>query len=108
MEKTSPRTSIMKEDPCPCETCISFAMCYNREEIKCEDLYRFLCYTNVAGFKAYKCYNESAIRRIYKRFIGSTKFGSYKIYFTDDRWLACTSMHGDVRWREENGRSKLG
>lgn len=67
---------------CPCEECISFAICYQKTAIHCQDLYEFLCYVGVAEFKGYKPESGDEITRLYKRYITSTQYGSNKITFT--------------------------
>ena len=36
----------MKKNKCPCEDCISFAMCLNKEIIKCSLLYSYLSHSS--------------------------------------------------------------
>jgi hypothetical protein len=83
------------EETCPCEACISLAICYQKTAIKCQDLYKFLCYINIGGFNGYKPNSGQEITRIYNRYIASTKFRDNKIRFTKEKDYRAYSVYGE-------------
>jgi len=60
----------LKKSKCPCEECISLAICVNRYRIKCEILYHFLCRTrkNYSGKLIYGDRNQTNIKLTEKVF----------------------------------------
>ncbi len=81
-------------DKCPCEECISFAICYQKTAIHCQDLYEFLCYVNGSGFKGYKPESGDEITRLYKRYITSTQYRSNRIRLTRNSNYKAFSIYG--------------
>ena len=65
---------------CPCEECISLAMCYHKREVKCELLYRYLCETYVSLNDGEERFSNHLIKemkiteRFYRREILGTDF----------------------------------
>lgn len=77
---------------CPCEECISFAICYNIDQIKCEALYRFVSRTSSfiqSGVKK-EIYvapildTDEIIYQVYNRFLEGTTITHYKVILTND------------------------
>jgi len=65
----------------PCETCISFAICYQRKVIRCKDLYDFVCITNpLGGFCGYKDGVAEQIYELYRKYISATYYSQNTIY----------------------------
>ncbi len=65
---------------CPCEECISFAICYHRSRLHCQDLYDFVCISNIQGFMRY---NEKAVKELYKMYkktVISTLFDNHTVW----------------------------
>lgn len=79
---------------CPCEECISFAICYQKMTIHCQDLYEYLCYINVSGFKGYKPESGDEITHLYKKYIASTQYRSHRIRFTRESDYKALSIYG--------------
>lgn len=75
----------MPIEKCPCEQCIVLAMCYQKEEIQCEQLYNFICYVEPTGFRGYRADRREAIYKIFKRYVTRTSFGRRIIVFSNDR-----------------------
>ena len=74
-------------EQCPCETCISLAICYQKDVIECIDLYMYLC--NVDGdvpkassFVGHKIGRGIPILTLYNRYIEKTNIARYSITFT--------------------------
>jgi len=80
---------------CPCEQCIVFAICYQKTVLYCKDLYDFLCYVNVAGFKGYKRKSGKEITRLYKRYVISTQYKRSRIRFTKQEKYKAREIYGD-------------
>ena len=77
----------MNEDKCPCEECISFAICYQRRNIECELLYRFLCEideTKYTRFVGYIHGRGISVFKIYKRWVINTNIKTYEVKLTLD------------------------
>ena len=71
---------------CPCEECISFAICYQKEVIHCELLYKFVCTTkksnDVRHELEYCFYNKGTgpiLHSLYNRYLARTYCGRYEI-----------------------------
>ena len=70
----------MKNKKCPCEECISLAMCYHRREVECEILYRYVCNTYVSLSDNREKFSEHSVKEmkitesLYKREILGTDF----------------------------------
>lgn len=67
----------MKTKKCPCEECISFAICYHHTSLECELLYKYL--RDVDDFKdhahlGYRVGTTGAIHHLYNRYISSTMY----------------------------------
>lgn len=85
---------------CPCEECISFAICYNIEQIKCEALYRFVSRTSyfMHNGKKQELYIEplldtdEIIYQVYNRFLEGTTLPQYKVLLTRNRNMARTQF----------------
>ncbi len=70
---------------CPCERCIVLAMCYQKEEIKCEQLYNFVCHVEATCFLGYRAERRDAIYKVFKRYVNRTSFGRHIVVLTKDR-----------------------
>ena len=60
---------------CPCEECISFAICYQNRNIVCKLLYSFLFDTDKLkdrAFIGYRGEGSGALSDLYNRYISST------------------------------------
>ena len=75
----------MAIEKCPCEECIVLAICYQKEEIKCEQLYNFICHVGATGFRGYKEGRRKALYKIFKRYVNITSFGRRVVVLTRDR-----------------------
>ena len=71
---------------CPCEECILFAICYQKDVIFCKLLYRFICTTKPSKRPLYEeeyChYNEGTapiLHSLYNRHLARTYCGRYEI-----------------------------
>ena len=75
---------------CPCEECISFAICYNQESICCVLLYNFICKSdrevNWDKFKGYIPNRAEAIYALYKRYILYTEFSTDRVVLSRKGW----------------------
>jgi len=68
----------------PCEECISLAICYNRHNIKCEDLYRFVNVTIVTGggqetFARRRRQRNVIIHEVFGRCVTGTNINTYSV-----------------------------
>lgn len=71
--------------PVPCPSCISFAICYNAERIKCKILYRFICYTQGGqGYGGIKPNALEEVHRVYGKYVYKTLFSKQTILLTHD------------------------
>ena len=75
---------------CPCEECISFAICYQKEVITCRLLYTFMCTTkksNDANHELEYCHYNKGTGRIlhslYNRYLARTYCGRYEITLSE-------------------------
>jgi hypothetical protein len=71
-------------EECPCEECISLAICYQKNRIKCEDLYRFVCIVEKLshGGERFNCRRSGVnpiIFKIFKRCVTGTNIRKYAI-----------------------------
>jgi hypothetical protein len=64
----------------PCEECISFAICYNRDTIFCKDLYDFICISK-GDFIKYRRGTDIpvSIFELYGRYLESSRFYQYRV-----------------------------
>jgi len=67
----------MKE--CPCEECISFAICYHQHDLSCEDLYRFVCKVYHDSFDGYRKGAGLVINDLYGKWIWNTDYNTWKV-----------------------------
>ena len=84
----------MKENKCPCEECISFAICYQNRKIECELLYRYLCVIDESTynrFADYKIGRGIPVYKLYKRWVVNTNIQTYKVM------LSITSSREEVK-----------
>jgi len=71
--------------PVPCPECISFAICYNAERIRCKILYRFICYTQGgSGYAGIRPNALEEVYRVYGRYVYKTMFDKSQILLTND------------------------
>lgn len=66
---------------CPCEECLSLAICYHLEIIECDILYGFLCKTfkDVDGkeyFIKHRLYTRPSVKRTFKKVVSGTTVGN--------------------------------
>ena len=90
---------------CPCEECISLAICYNRNRIRCEILYNFLCATrkDYSGRLIYVDRNQINIRLTEKVF--NKSFHGSNINRMSTSWGPTTNImiYGDDEFAKKYG-----
>ena len=70
---------------CPCEECISFAICYHQYELNCEDLYKFVCQIYKGSFYGYRRGAGVAVNELYGKWIKNSNHPSWLIELSDTK-----------------------
>jgi len=83
---------------CPCEECITLAICYQKNLLECKDLYCYLCIIekDVPRNSAFRGYHEGSGNMIYKIFnrrIEKTNILKYSIKLTNNEDLMINSIY---------------
>jgi hypothetical protein len=71
---------------CPCEECISLAICYQRDVIYCEDLYKFVCRIKYDSFNGYRQGAGTVVHTLYNKWIKNTDYDERKIQLSTTKY----------------------
>ena len=76
----------MNDNKCPCEECISFAICYHMKTIKCEILYKFLCIIDETKYLRFMNYIPGrglSVYETFNKYVINTNILEYKIFLNE-------------------------
>ena len=90
-------------ETCPCERCISLAICYQLDVIECEDLYRYLCDVDsdlpkASSFVGHKVGHGIPVLTLYNRYIEKTNIARYSITFADQMERRLDTLYRSRRY----------
>lgn len=70
---------------CPCEECISYAICYQEDKLHCEDLYHYVCVVDIAHeFYGYNRYSLIVILDLFGRYLSNSSHAEHELELTSD------------------------
>jgi len=79
----------------PCEECISLAICYQKNDLNCKDLYEYICnvdHTKYLSFDGYKRGSGTHVTKTFNRYITNTNITGFKITLTKNKDLIGSNL----------------